>query len=80
MEMKNTEYRTKICFYCSSEDLDRSQKVFRNDGVRGKMLNKFMDVLLTAAEKRGEGYIASLAYSEDDSITVVRRMCEAGAN
>ena len=80
MRIKNTDYREKICFYCSPEQFERSRQVFGNDGVRGKILSKLFDVVLSVGETRGEGYLASLAYSEEDSITVTRRMCEISTN
>jgi len=67
------DYVPRINFTCTEEQLTRSQRLFTRSKLRGDLLRKVFDDILDMVEEHGETFAVALAYSQEDSLTVLPR-------
>ena len=78
--MKNTEYRPRIFFDCPEDVYFRAQKLFEDTGDRGKILLKFLILLMDEIEKYKDPYrwrlAATIVNSDGSLLDMFRELLE----
>ena len=71
-------YTPRIIFDCTPEQLQRSQRLFTQKGLRTALLRKVFDDILDMMEQSGEVFASALAFSSETSLTCLPR-CQKAA-
>ena len=67
----------QVIFTVSEDEFLRSQRLYNQKGLRGALLAKVFVDLNDMIEEHGEVFAAALAYSNEDSATVLPRVRRA---
>lgn len=58
-------YRPRLVFDVTEEQLRRSQQLFTNTRLRSDALSRLLDWLLDGVEREGEGFAARVVYDRE---------------